>query len=165
MKPLFETIQDTDRVWVYQANRLFTNEEAEFITLSGKRFTDSWAAHGKSLRAQVQVVHNLFVVVNVDEMQAKATGCSIDSSVHWVSSLGKELGIDFFDRMRVAYLDKDSRIEIADAAEFEHLAHSGMIESDVYVFNNMAFIGKDLRNSWLIPANESWHSRYFEVVK
>lgn len=164
MKPLFETIQDTDRVWVYQSNRLLSEEEVEYITLSGQRFTASWAAHGKALRAQVQVVHNLFVVVNVDEMQAKASGCSIDSSVHWISALGKELHIDFFDRMRVAYLNKDSRIEIADAPEFEQLAHAGMIESDVYVFNNMVFSGKDIRNSWLVPATESWHSRFFEMA-
>jgi hypothetical protein len=164
MKPLFETIQDSDRVWVYQANRFLTTEEVEYILLSGQRFTASWATHGKALRAQVQVVHNLFVVVNVDENQAKASGCSIDSSVHWISSIGKEFDIDFFDRLSVAYFNKDNKIELSGASEFEHLAHSRMIESDVYVFNNMAFSGKDMRNSWLVPASESWHSRFFEMA-
>jgi len=165
MKPLFETIQDADRVWVYQSNRPLTSDEASYIESSGEKFTSSWATHGTPLRAQVQVIHDLFIVVNVDEKQAKASGCSIDKSVHWVGAIGKELAIDFFDRLKIAYIERNDTIELVDAAEFEHLAQSGIIESDVSVFNNMVFSGKDVRSSWLVPANESWHSRYFEMVE
>lgn len=165
MKPLFETIQDTDRVWVYQSNRPLTNDEAAYIQSSGEKFTTNWAAHGAALRAQAQVIHNLFIVVNVDEKQAKASGCSIDSSVHWVAALGKELSIDFFDRLKIAYIEGNNKIELVDTAEFEHLAQTGIIESDVSVFNNMVFSGKDIRSSWLVPAIESWHSRFFEMAE
>ncbi len=162
MEIALQNIQDSDRIWVYQANRFLTEAEIELIQTSGNAFVASWATHGKPLRAEVSIVYNLFVIVSVDEEQAKASGCSIDKSVNWISTLGRDLHIDFLDRMQIAYKDEHSIVRILPMNEFEQLAADGQIESSTLVFNNLVFSGKELNNSWNIPASESWHSRFFQ---
>ncbi len=164
MEKTFEHIQDTDRIWVYQANRILSDDEAQLIQISGETFVANWAAHGKPLRAEVLVFKNLFVIVMVDEDQAKASGCSIDKSVHWISALGNDLHIDFLDRMQVAWLDEQGQLQLNPIAEFETFASNGQLDSDTLVFNNLVFSGKELKNSWLIPASESWHNRFFAAI-
>jgi hypothetical protein len=162
MEIALQHIQDSDRIWVYQANRFLTEAEIELIQTAGKTFVASWATHGKPLRAEVAIVYNLFVIVSVDEEQAKASGCSIDKSVNWISALGRELHIDFLDRMQIGYKDEQNVARILPMNEFEQLAANGQIESSALVFNNLVFNGKELKNAWIIPASDSWHSRFFQ---
>ena len=162
MEKAFEHIQDSDRIWVYQSNRFLSEVEIELIQKSGNAFVASWATHGKPLRANVAIAHNLFVIVSVDEEQAKASGCSIDKSVNWISALGRELHIDFLDRMQIAYKDGQNIARILPMNEFEQLAADGQIESSALVFNNLVFNGKEFRSAWNIPASESWHNRFFQ---
>ena len=162
LEKAFDHIQDSDRIWVYQANRFLTEVEIELIQTSGNAFVASWATHGKPLRANVAIAYNLFVIVSVDEEQAKASGCSIDKSVNWISTLGRDLHIDFLDRMQIAYKDEQNLVRIHPMNEFEQLAANGQIESSSLVFNNLVFNGKELKNSWNIPASESWHNRFFQ---
>ncbi len=162
MEIALQHIQDSDRIWVYQANRFLTEAEIELIQKAGKTFVASWATHGKPLRAEVAITHNLFVIVSVDEEQAKASGCSIDKSVNWISALGRDLHIDFLDRMQIAYKDEQNVVQILPMNEFEQLATDGQIESSTLIFNNLVFSGKELKNSWNIPASESWHNRFFQ---
>ena len=63
MEIALQHIQDSDRIWVYQANRFLTEAEIELIQTSGNAFVASWATHGKPLRAEVSIVYNLFVIV------------------------------------------------------------------------------------------------------
>ncbi len=162
MEIALQHIQDTDRIWVYQANRFLTEAEIELIRTAGNAFVASWATHGKPLRANVAIAHNLFVIVSVDEEQAKASGCSIDKSVNWISTLGRDLHIDFLDRMQIAYKVEQNVVRIHPMNEFEQLAANGQIESSTLVFNNLVFNGKELKNAWNIPASESWHNRFFQ---
>jgi hypothetical protein len=163
MENRFQSINDSDRIWIYQAERMLSNEEVMIIQESGNKFVTSWAAHGKPLRAEVIVLHQLFVIVSLDERQALATGCSIDKSLGWISALGNQLHINFMDRLQVAWLDEQKNIQLASLQEFEALAERTELDSDTLVFNNLVFNGEELRNNWLIPARESWHNRYFPV--
>jgi hypothetical protein len=163
METRFQSINDSDRIWIYQAERMLSTDEVTIIQKSGNEFVASWAAHGKQLRAEVIVLHNLFVIVSLDERQALATGCSIDKSLGWISALGAQLHINFIDRLQVAWLDEQKNIQLGSLNEFEALAERAEIESDTLVFNNLVFNGEELKNNWLIPAKESWHNRYFPV--
>lgn len=166
METAFQRIENSDRIWVYQAKRILSNEEITALTDSGKLFVANWAAHGKPLRAEIMVLNRLFVIVMLDELQAMATGCSIDKSIGWITAMGLKLGIDFMDRTQVVWLDDAEQMQITSLDEFETLAHQGQLNSDTMVYNNLVFSGKELKNNWLIPAKESWHSRYFnEKIK
>ncbi|MEX1190224.1 MAG: ABC transporter ATPase [Bacteroidia bacterium] len=163
MEDFLSRLGDTDRVWVYQAERFLSEQETAIVRQSGLNFTNAWAAHGKKLRAGVEVLHNLLVVVHVDEEQAKASGCSIDASVHWITKLGKDLGINFLGRTNVAYFDAEEYLKVANLNEFEELINQAEIDENTRVFNNMAFSGKDVKHAWLLPVKESWHARYLKV--
>ena len=46
MEIALQHIQDSDRIWVYQANRFLTEVEIELIRTAGNAFVASWATHG-----------------------------------------------------------------------------------------------------------------------
>lgn len=160
MEKFLSEVSDTNRVWIYQANRFLSEQETAIVKQSALQFVQNWAAHGKKLSSGADVIENLFVVVHVDEAQAKASGCSIDSSVHWITALGKDLRIDFLGRTDVAYKDINDSLNLVKLNEFEDLVNRGEIDENTQVFNNMAFSGRDLKYSWLTTVKESWHSRY-----
>ena len=54
---------------------------------------------------------NRFLILAVDESQASASGCSIDSSVKFVKAMESELGTDFFNRMNLVILNAKEELE------------------------------------------------------
>jgi hypothetical protein len=165
MENLFRHIGDEEKIWIYQADRPLSDQEALEIQKSGDDFVAGWAAHGKKLKAGVMVLHRLFVIIHVDEAQANASGCSIDSSVGWITSMGKKYGIDFFNRMNIVYLDEHDEPVLCSPEEFEALAASGFISAETIVFNNMVYKGSSLKAEWQCPASQGWQSRYLPAEK
>lgn len=100
-KGLFPGFSEASRVWIYSSNREIAANEIDFIQSNLVEFTQQWATHGKELVASAAVILNNFIVFVVDEEQVKASGCSIDSSVRFIKSIGSELKIDFFNRLSV----------------------------------------------------------------
>lgn len=109
------------RVWVYLSNRLLTKEEQGAITRELNAFVDQWAAHGHSLKASAQILWDGLFVLAVDETAEPASGCSIDSSVKFMRSLGERFHFNPFDRTVFAYLKDDTlhyaKIDSADQAK------------------------------------------------
>lgn len=151
-----------ERVWIYQSNRSLNTEETEQITRRLTAFLSQWKAHGKPLAAVVDVKYNRFVVIRLDEAFTKATGCSIDSLVRELKAVQEALGVDFFDRMQVAYRDK-GELKVVSRKEFSDLMKLGEVDQDTIVFNNMVDNYADYSNRWEIPLKDSWHSRVFKA--
>src|SRR5437868_414127 len=93
------------RVWVYQSNRELTGTETKTIAEKTAAFADKWTAHNQALRAAFEIRYNRFLILMIDEKEAMASGCSIDSSVHFIQSLEKEFHINFFDRMLFSFIN------------------------------------------------------------
>src|SRR5690606_24444431 len=89
---VFYTLPEHSRVWIYQCERFLAPHEVVAINEEGDRFVSGWSAHGAPLTAKIAIIENLFLVVMVDELQAKATGCSIDKSVSFVKEVEDYLG-------------------------------------------------------------------------
>ncbi len=147
---------DNAKLWVYQSNRAFTNEEASEITKAGLAFIADWAAHGASLNAGFEVIYNRFIVLAVDEQQALASGCSIDKSVKFIKDIELQFNLNLFDRMQVAYR-KGNEIEVCKLSAFEKLAEQGMVNETTIVFNNMVTTKLAFENEWEVPLKQSWH--------
>ena len=47
----FDKLPDASRVWIYQANRSFTEEELSEIRSKLDLFIEQWTAHGSDLHA------------------------------------------------------------------------------------------------------------------
>lgn len=150
-----------NRVWIYQADRFLGEQEVQAIHEKLASFIQSWTAHGSALAGKAVVVDNLFVVIEVDESVAGVTGCSIDKSVHFIKSLGEKYNVDFFDRMRVAYIDASGSLKLASRNEFEELVKYGAVNAETIVYNNLIQQSGELATNWKIPFAQSWHARVF----
>ncbi len=150
---------DTSRIWVYQSKRALTEQEANYIIKSGNEFISEWTSHGKMMNAAIEIFHNQFIVLAVDEAAAKASGCGIDKSVKYFNALDSELRLDLFNRLNTAY-SIQNEIKTCSINDFENHLQSGKLNSDTLVFNNLISLKAEIDNNWLIPVSRSWHSKF-----
>jgi len=159
MEHSIDIMPDYARLWVYQSNRFFNDDEVRSIKTSGEKFIQNWAAHGASLKASFDVLHNLFIVIAVDEKQAMASGCSIDSSVKFIKELENIYSINLFDRMQVAY-KLNNELKTCKLSEFEKLAEKNEVNENTIVYNNMVTTKKEFDEKWESTVLNSWHYKY-----
>lgn len=140
---LFESFPENSRVWVYTANRFLTEQDKRFIQSNLNNFLSQWKTHGTELYADAAILHDSFVVITVNESKVPSSGCSVDSSVRFMKELGKELNIDFFNRLSVILKKNDElkRIHYNDISEYPEWK----------LFNPIVGTLSDLRENWLIP--------------
>ena len=104
-KSLFPELPDSSRIWLHLANRKLVASEEQFLKEELTLFLDSWSAHGKRLQCNATLLFSQYLIFSVDENIESASGCSIDSSVHFAKRMGSELGIDFFTRLEVLVVE------------------------------------------------------------
>lgn len=154
-----EPMPDRARVWVYKASRPLNESEMEFCIKHLETFIGEWTSHGASMAAGFTIIEDRFLVLMADEDQAKASGCSIDSSVHFLQALGKELNIDFFDHMHVVLRVGDEVKEV----HFNHiptLLAQGTITAETLVYDTLVANKADFDSRFEAPLRETWLSRY-----
>ncbi|WP_461041691.1 hypothetical protein [Spirosoma harenae] len=157
----FDNLPDHARVWVYQANRALTDSEVNTIQESLQSALNQWAAHGQPLLASAKVVENRFVVVSVDEGYTLPSGCSIDSSVRTVQTIGTQIGVGFFDRSAAVQLADGSLTTFALPA-IKTAVIDGVLTPDTIVFNTLVKTKSEFLADWRIQAANSWLKRYFK---
>jgi len=155
----FEKIQDSSRIWIYQANRKFNSEESKIISHALTAFTEGWLVHGSPMQASFSLRYDQFVILAADEDANAASGCSIDDSVRTLKRLGSELTIDFFDRTLVGFKNEEHVFTIS-SSDLKTKLSDGVWNSDTLVFNNLVNTKRDLTQTWLVPAGASWLKRY-----
>lgn len=156
----FDQLPDESRVWIYQSNRKISDEELEFIKNKLDVFVGQWSAHGTPLRASYTIEYNRFVIIAVDETDQQVTGCSIDASVAVILEIQNELTIDLLDKLNVTYKIGE-HIAHKSLIDFKKMAKDKAVTSKTIVFNNLVTNIGEWREFWEIPAEESWHKRFF----
>lgn len=142
----FEQLPDNARLWSYQSDRKLTPTEKAWLEEILPPFLQEWAAHGAKLNAYGAVLGDHHLVLVVHEDQANASGCSIDSSVRFIKQIEKELGISFFNRLKML-VDNGQEEFFTTYSELEKLA------PDTLVYNNMVMTVGEWKNSWKVPAS------------
>ena len=155
-----DTMTNQARVWIYQSDRLFTNEEVVELNLILTDFNNGWSAHGKKLNSKFEIIDKLFVVLIVDESGQNATGCSIDSSVAIVKQINETFKVDLLDRLNIAYVE-NGKLAIAKMFDFQEKIKSGEITKETLVFNNLLSTYGEFKSSWKTQAKNSWHANLF----
>ena len=158
----FDELADRARIWIYQAERKLSEQEQHEILRSSKAFIAEWAAHGQDLKASAAIEYDQFLIIAADENFNSASGCSIDSSVHFVQGIARKHQIDFFDRMKLGFLLKDE-VKLISINNIKDHIGSGDIDSDSLFFQNTITTKGQLDSEWLVKAGESWLKRYFKV--
>lgn len=147
------------RVWVYVCNRPLQAEEATAAQEQVNRFCRQWAAHNQALKAAGEIFQQQFLMLMVDESGTGASGCSIDSSVHFIENLGKSLQVDFFERMRFGWVNAQGLLRMADAAGLAEAVRQHEITADTLMVNTLVQTKAELAEKWLVPFSQSWHRR------
>jgi len=155
----FNTLPDTSRIWIYQANRSFTSKELEDIGLEMDAFLKDWTAHGSNLKAGYEIRYKRFIVIALDQSQTSASGCSIDASVHFIQQLEKKYDVQLLDKMNVSY-KQGEYIAYKPLSDFKKMAKQKAVSKNTIVFNNLVNNKQEYEEHWEVPASESWHARF-----
>jgi len=156
----FETLPPESKIWIYQSNRKFSEDEFTAIESDLKSFLENWAAHGTGLEASYQLKYNRFIIIAVNQENQIATGCSIDASVQFIQELEKKYEVDLLDKMNVTF-KLGEHIAHKPLIEFKKMAKEKAVSGNTIVFNNLVNTIEEWNESWEVPAGDSWHSRFF----
>ncbi len=153
---LLSHLPNSSKVWIFQANQILNEKEMTFIHKEVSNFLVEWNAHGSSLSNGFELVDSLFLIIGVDESKAVASGCSKDSLTRKIQEIGNHINIDFFNRLNIAYLDKNNQIEIKNLNEFKAGLQNDSIRLNTIIYNNLIETKEDLELRWKIPVQKSW---------
>ena len=98
-------------------------------------------------------------MIGLNQENASASGCSIDSSVYFIQSLEKDYGLDLLDKMNVTFYNGQF-IAHKSLAEFRKMAKARSVSKNTVVFNNLVITKEDYQENWEVPAKDSWHNRF-----
>jgi hypothetical protein len=155
----FNSLNNASRVWIYQANRAFLENELPEIINKIEAFIATWQRHGDDLKASYQIKYNQFIVLAVDENYNEVSGCSIDASVNLIKQLENSLNIDLTNKLNISFKD-NSNINIVSLADFQKYAKQQKITANTIVFNNLVSTKAEFESNWEVPAIKSWHQRF-----
>lgn len=156
----FDLMPKDSRVWIYQADRKLGPNEVEWLSKCSNIFCEQWSAHGQELKTSYKVFYDQFLILTVDEEASLPSGCSIDSSVHLINQAQDKIGVSFFDRLKVAFMEDDDVIT-NPLAEIKTKIALGEISKSTSTFNNLVSTIGELETNWKVPVGESWLAKYF----
>ncbi len=156
----YHILPDNTRVWIYQANRSFTQEEVWEISDILENFVDRWQSHQRDVAGYGSLYYRRFVVLMADEHKCDVSGCSIDSSVKLIRELEQAYDLNFFDRMKVCYKITNDLIGSFPFDKLNEMLESGKLKDDSIVFNNLVATKKDFETNWEKPFKESPFARF-----
>ncbi|CDF79410.1 conserved hypothetical protein [Formosa agariphila KMM 3901] len=157
----FNTLPETSKVWIYQANRSFNDQELEEIKSKIDVFIENWTAHGADLSAGYEIKYKRFIVLGLNQEVNNATGCSVDASVHFIQQLEKDYNVDLLDKMNVSYKQGEF-VAYKTLTEFRKMAKDKAVSKNTIVFNNLVTNIAEYNENWEVPASDSWHNRFLK---
>lgn len=155
----FNELPENARIWIYQANRTFSEDETKEITNKLDNFLTEWTAHGANLKASYEMPYRRFIVIGLDQEINAASGCSIDTSVRFIQDLEKEYQVDLLDKMNVSF-KQGEYVAYKPLMDFKKMVKNRSVSPDTIVFNNLVLNKEEYRKQWEVPMKESWHARF-----
>lgn len=150
------TLGANARVWIYQSNRAFREQEELEINEQLLHFYSQWLAHGQVVNGWAGVLYHQFVVVVADEQTGAAvSGCSTDGMVRVIKSLEKQYQVQLFDRMAITFLIND-KVEMLPMGQVQYALDKGYINAQTLMYNNTVATKQELMDGWLQPLAQSW---------
>ena len=154
---------EQSRIWIYQANQRLSVEMESRVQAFLEEKIQHWESHGATMKASGELFYGQFVVIAADESYQSPSGCSIDQSVNWMKELGTELQVNFFDRS-INLLQEGEVVSIS-LAMLKKAVEDSVIKPETIVFNHTISNLSQLEKCWMVPAKDSWLSRYFTLNK
>ena len=156
-----DTLPDCCRVWIFAANRPFTDEERGGLGMLMEKIFGKWDMKQPGMRGCHAFVEDRFLVVGAEEHREMLDGCSVDAMMSFVMRLERESGLRLVDRMMVHFRGADGAARSVSRLEFSKLVKSGEVTGDTVVFDTTVCKAEDwnagrftapMRDTWLAEA-------------
>ncbi|GAB2620891.1 hypothetical protein [Belliella aquatica] len=158
----FQEIAAHARIWIYQSDRKFTQEEIFWVKDRLKAFCEQWNTHGALMPTSYEIKFDQVIILSVDESNLDASGCSIDSSVKALREIEQRMGVNLIDQGKIGFLASQDALTVNSVFGIKESVLSGLLNPETLVLNPLVKEKADLENKWLIPAKESWLNKYFQ---
>ncbi|NNE25379.1 MAG: hypothetical protein HKN09_00925 [Saprospiraceae bacterium] len=145
------------KVWVYASNKLIPDAQIAAIKQDIVDFTMQWQSHGQNLDCYGNIFHERFLVLVADDTH-HVSGCSIDSSVHFVKALEAKYNLNFFDRMTYHYV-VDEVFHTIHHSQLKAAYNEGTINDDTLMVDNLVNTKETFLERWIVPLNMSWYKK------
>jgi hypothetical protein len=143
------------RVWIYQANRLFTFQEALNLEPQLEQFSANWQSHGTPVKAAALLFFGQFIILMADETVTGVSGCSTDSSVRFIKSIEGQFGVSLFDRTTLGFIVNE-KVQLLPMTQLGYAYEKSFITEDTLFFDNTIQTKAEFLNRWIVPISESW---------
>lgn len=142
----FQELDNQAPIWTYQADRQLTDTDKKFIQKELAIFFEEWESHGETLHGAAIILDDFNVVIGVQPPQGKMCGGSVDSLFRFMKSMGSNIQVDFFNRLKVVTETETGNLEIVPFFQLENHANRNMF--------NLAINRKEALNTeFKIPVN------------
>jgi len=143
----FKELPDDARVWVYQCNRSFTEEEQKQLHTQLEEFINHWMVHGKDLLSSFELRYNRFIVIGALPDAHGVGGCSLDALAHFIQELEAQYNVTLLDRMNVSYRQGE-HIVYKNLADFKKMVKEKAVSAQTIVFNNLVNTKIEYEENW-----------------
>jgi len=149
------------RVWIFPSSRKLAIAEQEEISQELSTFLSEWRSHGADMLAAFEFKYDRFVIVYLDETQNEVSGCGVDKLIAIIIKLQEKFEIELLDKMNVTFKQGEF-IQYQPLLKFRKLVKEGSVSKKTIVFNNLVNTKEEFEETWEIPAEQSWHNRFFK---
>ncbi len=125
-----------ERIWIYTLSKELSNEQLVDFKNRCQNFVSTWTAHDVSLDASFDLYQNRLLIFKVNEDKYNASGCSIDKQVRFVKELEQAFSFELLNRLVVAYLNSEHKIEVIKSSQIKELLAANAINGNTLVFDN-----------------------------
>ena len=153
----FKLLSDSSKLWVFQSDKIISPSNQKILINEISPFLTNWSSHGAEIKSSFEIRYDLFLIISVDEEINSASGCSIDKLTNFIIQISNEIGVDFFNRLNVAYKSDSEKINLRSLSDFKTLISEGKINEESIVFNNLIKTKKDYIKQWEVQLKNSWH--------
>jgi hypothetical protein len=152
----FHELPSDARVWVFASDRPLQGDEANVLLEAVDDFLSQWKAHGAPLRSAREWRDDRFLAIGVDPTAEQASGCSIDGLFRGLQQIERALATGLVAGGRVFYRDGTGVPRLALRKEVPTLFDRGVITEDSPVFDTSVTDARAWRESFELPARETW---------
>ena len=156
----FNLLDDSSRVWIFQSDKIISDDNIDLIKSELKIFLQGWSSHGKELKCSFEIKFNLFIIIGVDSSVNNTSGCSIDNLTNFIFDIQTKTNLNFFNRLAIAYKSND-KIYINSMSKIKEMIKTNEFFSNTIVYNNLVKTKKEYIDAWETLAINSWHKNLF----
>ncbi len=151
-----------ERIWVYTLSKELNNDQITDFKNRCHHFVNGWTAHDVSLDASFELYQNRLLIFKVNEDKYNASGCSIDKQVRFVKELEQAFSIELLNRLLVAFVNTENKIEVVKQSQISDLLKDKTINADTIVFDNTISQSSNLATNWKQPLHKTWLAKYLK---